>query len=79
MRDSNYLSARAAVQIVADSIARAGTLDKNSVNTAIGQTNGNFMFGPCKFLLATHDSPCFETVGKWVPGTGSEPNWATAT
>jgi len=63
-----------AVQVAADSISRAGTLDKTSVNTAIGQTNGNFMTGPVKFL-ATHDSPCPMTLAQWQPGTGSEPNW----
>jgi len=67
--------AYAAVQIAADAITRAGSLDKDEVNTAIGETNGNFMMGPCQMVPATHDSPCFETVGQWQAGTGSEPNW----
>jgi len=65
----------AGVQIAADAITRAGTLDKDSVNTAIENTNGNFMTGPVKFLTATHDSPCPVTLAQWQPGTGSQPNW----
>jgi branched-chain amino acid transport system substrate-binding protein len=57
----------AAVQIAADSMNRAGTTDKTAVNTAIGQTNGNFMNGPCKFFPDTHDSPCVVTLAQWQP------------
>lgn len=62
-----------AVQIVADSMSRAGTLDKDSVNTAIGETNGTFMRGPVQFLAATHDSPSGMTIAQWQPSTGSVP------
>jgi branched-chain amino acid transport system substrate-binding protein len=63
------------MQIMNDAMSRAGSLDKNAVNTAIGQTQGNFMMGSIKMLPDTHDSPCFETVGQWQAGTGSQPNW----
>jgi branched-chain amino acid transport system substrate-binding protein len=65
----------AAVQIAADSITRAGTLDKVGVNTAIENTDGNFMAGPVKFFSATHDSPCPFVIAQWQAGTGSQPNW----
>jgi len=67
--------AYACMQIAADAISRAGSLDPDAVNTAIGETNSNFMMGPCQMQTSTHDSPCFETVGQWQAGTGSEPNW----
>ena len=65
----------AAVQIAADAITRAGTLNKDDVNTAISQTSGSFMTGPIKFLSDTHDSPAPVTMMQWQQGTGSQPNW----
>jgi len=65
----------AAVQIAADAITRAGTLDKDDVNTAIGLTSGLFMTGPVKFIAETHDSPAPVTIAQWQQGTGSQPNW----
>lgn len=64
-----------AIQIVNDAVGRAGTLDKDKVNTAIGGTNMNAMTGPIKFFPDTHDSPCPVTIKQWQKGTGSEPNW----
>jgi branched-chain amino acid transport system substrate-binding protein len=65
----------AAVQIAADAIVRAGTLDKDAVNTAIGETNDSFMTGPVKFFSDTHDSPAPVTMKQWQPGSGSQPSW----
>jgi branched-chain amino acid transport system substrate-binding protein len=64
----------ATVQIAADAITRAGTLDKDSVNTAISETNDSFMTGPIKFT-STHDSPGVVTISQWQPGTGTQFNW----
>jgi len=59
------------VQIAADAITRAGTVDRDAVNTAVGETNLNAMTGPIKFT-STHDSPCPITVGQWQ---GTSPNF----
>jgi branched-chain amino acid transport system substrate-binding protein len=66
----------AAVQIAADAISRAGTLDKDAVNTAIGETNGSFMTGPVKFFSDTHDSPAPVAIKQWQLAQGSEGAWS---
>jgi len=66
----------AAVQIAADAINRAGSTDKDKVNTAIGETNSSFMCGPTKFFSDTHDSPCPVTIAQWQsPPSGSTANY----
>lgn len=64
-----------AMQILNDAVGRAGTLDKATVNSAIGATDITAMTGPIKFFPDTHDSPCPVTIKQWQAGTGSEPNW----
>ncbi len=64
-----------AIQILNDSVGRAASLDKNAVNTAIGETNITAMTGPIKFFSDTHDSPCPVTIKQWQAGSGTEPNW----
>jgi branched-chain amino acid transport system substrate-binding protein len=56
----------AAVQVLADAIERAGTLDKDAVNNAIASTDGMFMTGRIKFIPDSHDSPTALTYGQWV-------------
>ncbi|HUI86779.1 MAG TPA: ABC transporter substrate-binding protein [Nitrososphaerales archaeon] len=64
-----------AVQILNDAVGRAGSVDKDTVNTAIGETNITAMTGPIKFFPDTHDSPCPVTIKQWQAGTGSQPAW----
>lgn len=64
----------ATVQIAADAITRAGTLDKDTVNTKISETDASFMTGPIKYT-PTHDSPGVVTISQWQPGTGTKFNW----
>jgi branched-chain amino acid transport system substrate-binding protein len=64
-----------AMQILNDAVGRAGTLDKNTVNTAIGATDITAMTGPIKFYSDTHDSPCPVTIKQWQTGPSSGPNW----
>ena len=58
----------AAVQTALDAISRAGTLNKDSVNTAISETDTSFITGPIKFT-STHDSPTALAYGQWQPSS----------
>jgi len=55
----------AAVQIFADAVERAGTLDREAINKAIGETEGEFMCGYVKFIKETHDSPIPGAIAQW--------------
>jgi branched-chain amino acid transport system substrate-binding protein len=57
----------AAAQVLLDAIAKAGTTDKQKVNTAIGQTNKNYVVGPVKFDPA-HTSKISLVEDQWQNG-----------
>lgn len=53
------------VQVILDAVERAGTLDKEAINTAIGETNMKTIYGDVLFT-DTHDSPMRAVLGQWV-------------
>lgn len=53
------------LQVLADAIERAGTIDKDAINKAIAETDIVTLMGRVKFT-ATHDSPIAVTLGQWV-------------
>lgn len=57
-----------AAKVLLDAITRAGSLDPNAINDAIGKTDAEYPVGPVKFR-ANHTAPFQLDQGQWQNGT----------
>jgi branched-chain amino acid transport system substrate-binding protein len=59
-----------AAQVLMDAIVKAGSLDPQAINTAIGQTNKTYVVGPVNFAKgpAGHTSPLPSFMLQWQDG-----------